>query len=46
MEHAADYGYDYNEEEEEEESFLLDPQWEKQQKKVSCVWVYFRVIGS
>ena len=37
--------YDYNEQEEEgEETFLLDPQWEKQQKKVSSeVFTHFRV---
>jgi len=31
--------YDYNEQEEEgEETFLLDPQWEKQQKKTFTAW--------
>ena len=42
-EHVADAGYyDYNEDE-EEETFLLDPQWEKQQKKVSGIPSHFRI---
>ena len=43
----ADAGYyDYNEDEEGEETFLLDPQWEKQQKKVSGIPSHFRIQGT